>query len=215
MLCSITPLLRVKVPPRSPYGLKPLISWIASPANQRTDLFCEFGSFFSFSPFSIFFGHVFLAFLTPLYAYMCGIGLLLDLNSEFYHLSLESEKNGPWLSIISIFSIFFQYVVVFAHLGSSFSPLLRLKVPPGSPSGTVPIISCITSPTNWKTGSCLQIWFIFFHFLPFVCFFDAFFGNFWPPSMVIWGPKVSIWTLTPNLMNYLAKQPKNISCLQI
>ena len=33
--------------------------------------------------------------------------------------------------------------------------------------------------------------------------------------MSIWGPKVSIWTLTPNLMNYLAKQPKNISCLQI
>ena len=108
MLCSITPLLRVKVPPRSPYGLKPLISFIASPTNQRTDLFCEFGSFFfSFSPFSNLFGHVFWLFLTPLYAYMCVKGLYMDLKPEFYHLSLESEKNGPWLLIISIFSIFF------------------------------------------------------------------------------------------------------------
>ena len=95
MLCSITPLLRVKVPPRSPYGLKPLISCIASPTNQRTDLFCEFGSFFfSFSPFSNLFGHVFWLFLTPLYAYMFVKGLHLDLNSEFYHLSLESENKA-------------------------------------------------------------------------------------------------------------------------
>ena len=64
-------------------------------------------------------------------------------------------------------------MVVFAHLGSSFSPLLRLKVPPGSPSGTVPIISCITSPTNRKTGSFANL-VIFFHFLPLKVFWCLF-----------------------------------------
>ena len=74
MLCSITPLLRVQVPPRSPYGLKPLISCIASPANQRTDLFCEFGSFFfSFSPFSNFLGHVFFGYFWPPSMLICAV----------------------------------------------------------------------------------------------------------------------------------------------
>ena len=105
--------------------------------------------FFSFSPFSSFFGHVFWLFFTPLCAYMSVKGIHLDLNSEFYHLSLESEKKRTLIiDYFNFFSFFFQYVVVFAHFGSSFSPLLKLKVPPGSPSGTVPIISCITSPTN-------------------------------------------------------------------
>ena len=108
MLCSITPLLRVQVPPRSPYGLKPLISCIASPANQRTDLFCEFGSFFFvFSLFKFSWARFFWLFLTPLYAYMCGIGLLLDLNSEFYHLSLESEiKRTLIIDYFNFFNFF-------------------------------------------------------------------------------------------------------------
>ena len=146
--------------------------------------------FFSFSPFSNLFGHVFWLFLTPLYAYMCVKGLHLDLNSEFYHLSLESEKKRTLIiDYFNFFNFFFQYVVVFAHLGSSFSPLLRLKVPPGSPSGTVPIISCITSPTNRKTGSCLQIWFIFFIFSLCMFFWCLFFAIFDPPLCPYGGPR--------------------------
>ena len=62
LLCRLNPLMRPKVSPRSPYGLRPLISCITSPTNQKkTDLICEFGSFFSFSSILCFlrsfFGH--------------------------------------------------------------------------------------------------------------------------------------------------------------
>ena len=43
---GFNPLLRPKVPPRSPYGLIPLSSCIASATNHNTDIDCEFGSFF-------------------------------------------------------------------------------------------------------------------------------------------------------------------------
>ena len=36
----LTPSLGPKVPPRSPFGLIPLIPCIASPTNQKTDLVC-------------------------------------------------------------------------------------------------------------------------------------------------------------------------------
>ena len=133
MLCSITPLLRVQVPLRSPYGLKPLISCIASPTNQRTDLFCEFGSFFfSFSPFSNLFGHVFWLFLTPLYAYMCVKGLHLDLNSEFYHLSLESEKKRTliidYFNFFNFFSNMWWFLLIW---GPVLAPSWGSKYPQG------------------------------------------------------------------------------------
>ena len=55
----------------------------------------------------------------------------------------------------------------------------------------------------------------FFSLSPFPCFLGNFFGNFWPPSMPIWGPKVSLWTLTPNFIIWAWNQPENGACLSI
>ena len=63
--------------------------------------------FSCFLPFKFFFGHVFWLFLTPLYAYMCNKGLHMDLNSEFYHLSLESAKKRTLIiDYINLFNFF-------------------------------------------------------------------------------------------------------------
>ena len=56
---------------------------------------------------------------------------------------------------------------------------------------------------------------LFFSFSPFPCFLGNFFGDFWPPSMPIWGLKVSVWTLTPNFIIWAWNQPENGACLSI
>ena len=72
LLCSFPPLLRLKVPPWSPYGLVPLISCIASPTNQATDLICKFGSFcFIFSYTYFFWAPFFGNFWPPQCLYVC------------------------------------------------------------------------------------------------------------------------------------------------
>ena len=125
ILCSITPLLRVQVLPRSPYGLIPLVSCIASPTNQRTDLFCEFGSFFLFSPF--FLGTFSGYFWPPLCLYLrqrSPYGPQLRISSFELGISKKIKDLDYWLFQ------YIQYMEVFARLGSSFSPLLKPKVPP-------------------------------------------------------------------------------------
>ena len=55
LLWGFNPLLRLKVPQSSPYGLIPLTKCIAAAFNQNKDLFFKFGSlFFIFSHFKYF-----------------------------------------------------------------------------------------------------------------------------------------------------------------
>ena len=98
LLWGFNPLLRPKVPPRSPYGLIPLSSCIASATNHNIDIDCEFGSFFvSFSHCNFFWGH-FCPFLTPHCASNWAQDPHVDLNPEVYYLSVESAKK--WTLII-------------------------------------------------------------------------------------------------------------------
>ena len=107
LLCSFNPLLSPKLPPRSPYWLIPLILCIASPTNQKTDLVCKFGSFFFIFSLSNFFGHFFWPFLTPHYAYMCAQGPHMDLNPEFYNLTVESaKKRSLFIDSFNFFQFF-------------------------------------------------------------------------------------------------------------
>ena len=63
-----------------------------------------------------------------------------------------------------------------------------------------------------KFGS---FFFSFSLFLSVSMFLGMFFGYFWPSSMPSWGPKSSIWTLTPNFNIGAWNQPKNGPCLSI
>ena len=54
----------------------------------------------------MFFALIFCPFLTPHYAYMCAQGPYMDLNPEFYYLSIESAKK--WTLFIDSVP-FFQF----------------------------------------------------------------------------------------------------------
>ena len=70
----LTPLLRPKVPPWSPYGLIPLRLCIPKATNQNTEFVCEFGSFFFIFSNCNASGAHFWPFLTPPLYPILGLG---------------------------------------------------------------------------------------------------------------------------------------------
>ena len=112
LLCRLNPLMRPKVSPRSPYGLRPLISCIASPTNQKNRSYLRIWFIFFIFFHSMFFALIFWPFLTPHYAYMCAQGPYMDLNPEFYYLSIESAKK--WTLFIDSVP-FFQFSPFWGH----------------------------------------------------------------------------------------------------
>ena len=164
LLWGFNPLLRPKVPPRSPNGLIPLSSCITSATNRNTDIVCEFGSFFFiFSHCKYFWGH-FWPFLTPHCASNWAQGPHMDLNPEVYYLSVESAKQ--WTLIIDSvqFFDFFSFKVIFSHfgpLGGSLGPPTYSWGPPRAPMRCLTSIATLTpglEPPPVQLGKLVDFW---------------------------------------------------------
>ena len=112
LLWGFNPLLRLKVPQSSPYGLIPLTQCIASASNQNTDLACKFGSlFFIFSHFKYFWVNS-MPFLA---SYCASHWPHWTITPKYITWVWNQPKHGPWFLIlfsVSIFSSLWGFITI-------------------------------------------------------------------------------------------------------